>query len=74
MPIAPLPDDPDAIADPDRGAAVDAGLRFGVRTGLAAHRPPGNVDRVRTAPSRNAAEVRRRFDGGPIHEPARRKA
>jgi hypothetical protein len=42
---------------------------FGVRTGLAAHRPQGVIDRTRNAPSRHSAEYRRRFNGCAIHEP-----
>jgi len=55
--------------DPDRVAAVDEGMRFGVWTGLAAHRPLGNINRARNAPYRHSAAFRQRFNGCPIHEP-----
>jgi len=60
--------------DPDRVAAVDEGMRFGVWTGLAAHRPLGNINRARNAPYRHSADFRQRFNGCPIHEPARGEA
>ena len=56
--------------DADRVKAVDEGMRFGVWTGLAAHRPLGNINRARNAPYRHSAEFRQRFNGCPIHEPA----
>ncbi len=37
---------------PDRVQAVDEEMRFSVWTGLAAHRPLGNVNRARNAPYR----------------------
>ena len=50
--------------------AVDEHMRFSVWTGLAAHRPLGNINRARNAPYRHSAEFRQRFNGCPIHEPA----
>jgi hypothetical protein len=55
---------------PDRVAAVDERMRFSVWTGLAAHRPLGNVNRARRAPYEHSAGFRQRFNGCPIHEPA----
>ena len=52
--------------------AVDERMRFGVWTGLAAHRPLGNINRARNAPYRHSANFRQRFNGCPIHEPAGR--
>ncbi|GJE57652.1 catalase family protein [Methylobacterium thuringiense] len=49
--------------------AVNERMRFGVWTGLAAHRPLGNINRARNAPYRHSAKFRERFNGCPIHEP-----
>ncbi len=56
--------------DEGRVRAVDEGMRFSVWTGLAAHRPLGNINRARNAPYRHSADFRERFNGCPIHEPA----
>ena len=56
--------------DAGRVQAVDEGMRFSIWTGLAAHRPLGNINRARNAPYRHSAEFRARFNGCPIHEPA----
>ena len=56
--------------DAARVNAVDERMRFGVWTGLAAHRPLGNINRARDAPYRHSADFRGRFNGCPIHEPA----
>ncbi|WP_267421594.1 catalase family protein [Methylobacterium sp. GC_Met_2] len=58
--------------DAARVQAVDEGMRFSVWTGLAAHRPLGNINRARNAPYRHSAAFRERFNGCPIHEPAAR--
>ncbi|MCC0805730.1 catalase family protein [Methylobacterium sp. W2] len=55
--------------EPARVQAVDEGMRFSVWTGLAAHRPLGNINRARNAPYKHSAEFRERFNGCPIHEP-----
>ena len=55
--------------DPTRVQAVDEEMRFSVWTGLAAHRPLGNINRARNAPYRHSAEFRERFNRCPIHEP-----
>ena len=55
--------------DPARVQAVNEAMRFGVWTGLAAHRPLGNINRARNAPYTHSAEFRERFNGCPIHEP-----
>ncbi|WP_409565788.1 catalase family protein [Methylobacterium sp. J-077] len=49
--------------------AVDEEMRFSIWTGLAAHRPLGNINRARNAPYKHSAEFRQRFNGCPIHEP-----
>ncbi len=58
--------------DAGKVEAVDERLRFGVWTGLAAHRPLGNINRARNAPYRHSAKFRQRFNGRPIHEPGDR--
>ncbi|MEH3108276.1 MAG: catalase family protein [Sphingomonas fennica] len=50
--------------------AVDEAMRFSVWTGLAAHRPLGNVNRARKAPYCHSADFRAGFNRCPIHEPA----
>ena len=50
--------------------AVNERMRFGVWTGLAAHRPLGNINRARNEPYRHSSEFRERFNGCPIHEPS----
>ncbi|MCJ2045385.1 catalase family protein [Methylobacterium sp. J-078] len=55
--------------DAARVQAVDEEMRFSVWTGLAAHRPLGNINRARNAPYKHSAEFRQRFNGCPIHEP-----
>lgn len=55
--------------DAERVDAVNERMRFAVWTGLAAHRPLGNINRARNAPYRHSAEFRQRFNGCPIHEP-----
>ncbi|MCJ2135993.1 catalase family protein [Methylobacterium sp. J-026] len=55
--------------DPSRVQAVDEEMRFSVWTGLAAHRPLGNINRARNAPYQHSAAFRQRFNGCPIHEP-----
>ena len=52
--------------------AVDEAMRFSVWTGLAAHRPLGNINRARNEPYRHSARFRERFNGCPIHEPSGR--
>lgn len=56
--------------DAQRVGAVDERMRFSVWTGLAAHRPLGNINRARRAPYRHSAEFRARFNRCPIREPA----
>ena len=50
--------------------AVNEKMRFGVWTGLLAHRPLGNINRARNAPYRHSANFRERFNACPIHEPS----
>ncbi|AJE47846.1 catalase family protein [Celeribacter indicus] len=56
--------------DGDRVSAVNEGMRFSPWTGLAAHRPLGNVNRTRRDTYRHSASFRERVNGCPIHEPA----
>jgi hypothetical protein len=49
--------------------AVDERMRFSVWTGLAAHRPLGNINRARRGPYRHSAQFRADFNKCPIHEP-----
>lgn len=55
--------------DPAQVQAVDEEMRFSPWTGLAAHRPLGNINRARQTPYEHSAEFRARFNGCPIHEP-----
>lgn len=55
---------------PDRVDAVDEKMRFSVWTGLAAHQPLGNINRVRKSAYRHSADFRQSFNKCPIHEPA----
>ncbi len=54
--------------DDDRVRLVDQETRFSVWTGLAAHRPLGNVNRARNATYRHSANFRARVNGCPYHE------
>ncbi|MEH3037541.1 MAG: catalase family protein [Sphingomonas adhaesiva] len=49
---------------------VDEEMRFSVWTGLAAHRPLGNINRARNATYRHSADFRARVNGCPYREPA----
>ncbi len=48
---------------------VDEAMRFSPWTGIAAHRPLGNVNRARRDPYRHSADFRARVNGCPYHEP-----
>ena len=48
---------------------IDERMRFSVWTGLAAHRPLGNINRARRDTYRHSAEYRARYNRCPIHEP-----
>ncbi|KTT70567.1 catalase family protein [Sphingomonas endophytica] len=56
--------------DPQRVEQVNEQLRFSVWTGLAAHRPLGNINRARRDTYRHSADFRQRVNRCPIHEPA----
>ncbi len=56
--------------DDARVQAVNEAMRFGVWTGLAAHRPLGNINRARNATYRHSADFRARVNGCPYHEPS----
>ena len=49
---------------------VNERLRFSIWTGLAAHRPLGNINRARNDTYRHSASFRERANACPIHEPA----
>ncbi|MCH2488330.1 MAG: catalase family protein, partial [Erythrobacter sp.] len=55
--------------DEERVRLVNEQLRFSIWTGLAAHRPLGNINRARNAPYAHSARYRERYNGCPIHEP-----
>ncbi|KQT33573.1 catalase [Sphingomonas sp. Leaf412] len=55
--------------DDARVEEVNERLRFSVWTGLAAHRPLGNINRSRRDVYRHSADFRARVNGCPIHEP-----
>lgn len=55
--------------DEARVAEVNERLRFSIWTGLAAHRPLGNINRARRDTYRHSAGFRQRVNGCPIHEP-----
>jgi hypothetical protein len=48
---------------------VDEAMRFGIWTGLAAHRPLGNINRARKATYEHSSGFRASFNRCPIHEP-----
>lgn len=52
-----------------RAAAIDDGMRFSVWTGVAAHQPLGQINRVRKSAYQMSADFRAQFNGCPIHEP-----
>lgn len=55
--------------DPARVQRIDEETRFGVWTGIAAHRPLGNINRARNEPYRHSADFRARVNACPYHEP-----
>ena len=56
--------------DPARVEQVNEQSRFSVWTGIAMHRPLGNVNRSRKETYRHSADFRARVNGCPYHEPA----
>lgn len=56
--------------EPARVARIDEQTRFSIWTGIAAHRPLGNVNRARRDTYRHSADFRARVNGCPYHEPA----
>ena len=50
---------------------VNEEMRFSVWTGIAAHQPLGNINRVRRDTYRHSADFRAAFNACPYHEPAR---
>lgn len=55
--------------DPACVQRVDGEMRFSVWTGLAAHRPLGNINRARKDPYLHSSAYRASFNRCPIHEP-----
>lgn len=55
--------------DKERVEKVDEEMRFSIWTGLAAHRPLGNINRARNEPYKRSSQFRERFNRCPIHEP-----
>ena len=53
----------------DRAKAIDDGMRFSVWTGLAAHQPLGQINRVRKSAYQMSSDFRADFNRCPIHEP-----
>lgn len=53
----------------DKVEQIDEQTRFSIWTGLAAHRPLGNINRARRDPYRHSADFRARVNGCPYHEP-----
>ncbi len=49
---------------------IDEETRFSIWTGLAAHRPLGNINRARNETYRHSADFRARVNGCPYHEPS----
>ena len=62
---APAQDSWDAAMVQD----VNEEMRFSVWTGIAAHRPLGNINRARRDPYRHSADFRANFNACPYHEP-----
>lgn len=55
--------------DADAVQTIDEGMHFSVWTGLAAHRPLGNINRARRAVYQHSADFRRAANHCPLHEP-----
>ena len=55
--------------DAGRVRQVDEEMRFSVWTGLAAHRPLGNINRARKDAYKHSSDFRARFNRCPIYEP-----
>jgi hypothetical protein len=56
--------------DADLVRQVNEEMRFSIWTGIAAHRPLGNINRARREPYRHSADFRARVNGCPYHEPS----
>jgi hypothetical protein len=54
--------------------AIDEEMRFSVWTGIEAHRPLGNINRVRKSAYQHSSDFRENFNRCPIHEPGFRQA
>ena len=56
--------------DTARVERINEQTRFSIWTGIAAHRPLGNINRARKDTYRHSADFRARTNGCPYHEPA----
>jgi hypothetical protein len=54
----------------DKFQQINEEMRFSIWTGLAAHRPLGNINRARNETYRHSADFRARVNGCPYHEPS----
>jgi hypothetical protein len=52
-----------------RAARIDDGMRFSVWTGITAHQPLGQINRVRKPAYEMSSDFRAQFNQCPIHEP-----
>ena len=68
--VATIRTPPQDSWDPARVQTVDEEQRFSVWTGLAAHRPLGNINRARDATYKHSSDFRASFNRCPIHEPS----
>jgi hypothetical protein len=67
--VATLSAQPQDSWDEDQVRMVDEQMRFSIWTGLAAHRPLGNINPARKATYEHSARFREEFNRCPIHEP-----
>jgi catalase len=67
--VATLTAKPQDSWDEDQVRKVDEQMRFSIWTGLAAHRPLGNINRARKSTYEHSAKFRENFNRCPIHEP-----
>ena len=67
--VAVVTVDPQDSWDPACVQRVDEEMRFSIWTGLAAHRPLGNINRARRDPYLHSSSYRASFNRCPIHEP-----
>ena len=68
--VATIRTEPQDSWDAGRVQLIDEETRFSIWTGLAAHRPLGNINRARNETYVHSAQFRETFNRCPIHEPA----